>query len=237
MCVWKVSREQLSLDFQNTDFQKKWGGKRAGAGRKRRGDSMPHTRRGGHRRYEPVHVTVRVGVRCLRRQVVYAVVRRAISRVNALRGHEFRVVEFSVQANHIHLIVEAEGRVALSHGMRALNARIGKQVNRVLGRRGRLISDRHHEQVLRCPRAVRHALVYVLGNFRKHPTLEGRRGELTDPCSSARFFDGFAEVRSAGLRGAERTEGSPVARARTWLLRVGWRRHGLISIYEAPRRA
>ncbi|HET9954675.1 MAG TPA: hypothetical protein VFQ61_09225 [Polyangiaceae bacterium] len=159
-------------------------------------------------------------------------IRRSIGRVNALRGQQFRVVEFSVQANHIHLIVEAEGRAALSCGMRSLNARIGKQVNRVLARRGRLISDRHHEQVLRCPRAVRHALVYVIANFRKHPTQEGRRGELTDPCSSALFFDGFAEVR-----GTERTLDSPVIEARTWLLRAGWRRHGLISIYEAPRSA
>jgi len=33
-----------------------------------------------------------------------------------------------------------------------------------------------------------------------------------------------------GLEGIVR----PVAEARTWLLSVGWRRHGLISVAEVP---
>ncbi|HET9959305.1 MAG TPA: hypothetical protein VFQ61_32670 [Polyangiaceae bacterium] len=185
-------------------------------------------------------MTVRVGVGCLRKQVVFAVIRRAIARVNGMREDRFRVVEFSVQANHVHFIVEAEGRTELSCGMRALNARIAKQVNRVLGRRGQLMSERHHEQPLRCPRAVRHALCYVLANFRKHATHEGLGGEPLDICSSARYFGGFLELNSTTSRetsGPRRARGAPVASARTWLLSVGWKKHGLISIHEGPRGA
>ncbi|HET9957151.1 MAG TPA: hypothetical protein VFQ61_21790 [Polyangiaceae bacterium] len=151
--------------------------------------------------------------------------------MNSLRGERFRIVQFSVQANHIHLIVEAAERADLSNGMRALNARIGKHVNCVLGRRGRLVSERHHEHSLQSPRAVRHALCYVLANFKKHPTREGRRGDPLDPYSSARFFPGFAEQVNTGACAQD----VPVARPRTWLLRAGWQQHGLISIYEAPR--
>jgi hypothetical protein len=70
---------------------------------------------------------------------------------------------------------------------------------------------------------VRNALVYVLNNFRKH--VRGARG--LDPYSSARWFDGW--------RGTLPRAAGPTARARSWLARVGWRRHGLIDPLEAPR--
>src|SRR6185503_14921404 len=82
-----------------------------------------------------------------------------------------------------------------------------------------------HTRMLRTPREVRNALVYVLNNFKKH--LPGTRG--LDPCSSARWFDGW---RSATTR---MIDASPVARVSTWLARVGWRRHGLIDVDEGPR--
>jgi hypothetical protein len=72
---------------------------------------------------------------------------------------------------------------------------------------------------------VRNALVYVLNNFRKH--IRGARG--LDLRSSARWFEGWR--RSFGRV----VEPSPVAEARTWLARVGWRRRGLIDVEEQPR--
>jgi hypothetical protein len=72
---------------------------------------------------------------------------------------------------------------------------------------------------------VRHALVYVLMNFRKHL---GTAGEI-DPCSSAPWFTGWrTSVVVAGLGPR------PVALARSWLARVGWRRHGLLRREERP---
>jgi hypothetical protein len=98
-------------------------------------------------------------------------------------------------------------------------------VNRVLGRGGRLWSDRYHARPLRTPREVRNALVYVLQNVRKH--IPGFRG--FDPCSSALWFRGWR--RGISTEAAS----SPVATPRTWLAAVGWRRHGPISPEEAPR--
>jgi hypothetical protein len=93
-------------------------------------------------------------------------------------------------------------------------------------RRGRVWVDRHHARALATPREVRHAIVYVLQNFRKH--LRGVRG--LDPKSSAAWFTGW---RKAITMPSGR---SPVVAARTWLAAVGWRRHGLIGMDEAPRR-
>jgi putative transposase len=133
-------------------------------------------------------------------------------------------VHFSVQRDHVHLIVEASDATALSRGMRGLAIRCALGVNRALGRCGALWSDRYHALALSTPRMVRNALVYVLANARKHLAFVG-----IDPCSSARWFDGFADARPA-------SPGDPPTRLpRTWLLRLGWRRHGLIARDEGPR--
>jgi hypothetical protein len=142
----------------------------------------------------------------------------------------FRVIQFSVQNDHVHLIVEAEDREALSRGMRGLATRSARAVNRTLARRGRVWADRFHARPLRTPREVRSALVYVLMNFKKH-----WRGPIAsssiDRCSSAPWFDGF---RRSTVSQGERSAPAFLAHARTWLARVGWRVHGLIGIDEGP---
>jgi REP element-mobilizing transposase RayT len=168
-------------------------------------------------------------------------VRAAIAKTSARRGGTFRVVHFSVQDNHVHLIVEADDTAALIAGVRGLSISIAKRVNRLTFRRGKFWADRWHGRALTTPRATRHALVYVLGNGKKHGSHSQSRG--LDPCSSAPYFAGFKE--SAGLAPIVRNSrlvprslappaGSPVSEPSTWLLRVGWRRRGLISIHEAP---
>src|SRR5207249_10880243 len=201
-----------------------WGGRRAGAGRKRtlgRRPGVPHRVRPPHLAAQPVHVTLRSSqtVRCLRAARVFPAVRRAL----AAASHEgFRILQFSVQNDHVHLIIEADDAPALGGGLRGLTIRLARAVNRALGCRGPVWGERYHARALTTPRAMRHCLVYVLMNRRKH--CAGERG--LDPCSSALWFRGWREpvTTPAGP--------TPVARARTWLAAVGWRLHGLISCDE-----
>jgi hypothetical protein len=138
----------------------------------------------------------------------------------------FRLLQFSVQSDHLHLLVEADTPTKFTCGVQGLAVRTAKAINRVLRRRGRLWADRFHAHVLRTPREVRNALVYVLNNARKHvPGLHG-----LDPRSSARFFDGW---RTTTIR--QVFAKMPVATPRTWLAAVGWRQRGLIDVDEAPR--
>jgi hypothetical protein len=150
-------------------------------------------------------------------------VRRALA---AASRAEFRVIEFTVQADHIHLLAEAKDTHVLASGMRGLAIRVARAVNRSLGRRGRVWDSRYHARPLTTPRAVRHALVYVLMNFKKH----GHIGTEIDPCSSGPWFSGW-RAPPAAVEGGPR----PIAVARTWLARLGWRRHGLIDPGERPR--
>ena len=130
-----------------------------------------------------------------------------------------------MQRDHVHLLVEGDGVIVLRRGVQGLSIRVAKAINRTLQRHGKVWADRFHARSLATPREVRNALVYILQNVRKH--LRGVRG--LDPRSSAAWFTGWrTEVVPPPGR-------PPIASARTWLASVGWRRHGLVGIDEAPR--
>ena len=203
-----------------------WGGRRDGAGRKPNGGrrSVPHVRRTLHDARCPVHVTLRASpdVSSLRSERFLVPIQGALRAGTSVR---FRVLEFSIQTDHLHLLVEANGPTGFERGVRGLAIRIARLINRLCGRRGAVWADRYHARLLRTPREVRNALVYVLNNFKKHL----RTACGLDPYSSALWFTGWQALRASD-------EGSPVARAETWLARVGWRKGGLIGVDESPGR-
>ena len=189
-------------------------GKRSGAGRPRLDGSdkkgVPHLLRPELARRHPVHVTLkaRAGVGYLRGQVCVNAIDKAFLAGRARFG--LRLAHYSVQGNHLHLIVEAEDKQALSRGLQGLTIRLARGLNRALRRSGKLFADRYRAHVLQSPREVAHALRYVLQNFRKHSWQQLADG-FVDACSSARFLGGVPDE-------------APVLPPRTWLLRVGWQR-------------
>jgi REP element-mobilizing transposase RayT len=229
-----LSTTQLHFDLPPPA---RWGGARLGAGRKRDPNSgARHTSRAPFKRL-PAHVTLRMreGIPSLRGTSIVREIERAFARGCARPG--FRLVHYSLQGNHAHLIVEAVDADALGRGMKSIGARLARAVNRISGHHGPVLAERYHLHLLPTPTEVRNALRYVLLNARRHAAsaraaLGGPIG--LDPASSARWFDGWnrsvpgaSEVRAAGAD-------PPVARARTWLLAVGWRRHGLIDPADVP---
>ena len=230
------------MAMQGTLTFRTWGGKRAGAGRpKSKGRrAVAHRKRVRLKSYEPQHTTLRLvsEVAIVRRWRVFGEI---VSAIAAAQRDGFRVIEFSVQDGHLHLITESSGWKALSSGVRALEIRIARAINRVLKRKGRVFADRYHARGLGSPREVRNAIVYVLQNAKKHLAQGGNavaRGWL-DVFSSAPFFDGWtssARRTVDALRGDWQTQGraSPTAHAKTWLVTNGWRRLGLIAAHEMP---
>ena len=211
-----------------------WGGKRRGAGRKPKGRraGVPHEKREAFGSSKALLVTqkLRLDVPSLRHPQAHAVVAEALV---AGTKEDFRVVEYSVQFDHIHLIVEAEDEKALSRWLKGLFVRIARALNRLWKRVGNVFPDRFHSRILATPRAVRIALVYVLGNARKH----GSWGKSEpDVYSSGPSFDGWKATSSSAMSAVSSSRAPRLLeRARTWLLSVGWRRHGLIDPREQPR--
>jgi REP element-mobilizing transposase RayT len=209
--------------------------RRGGPGRPatRRGTWVEHRPRPWHDGHHPVHVTLRVrrGIPSLRGYRLAATIVAAL-RVAATsaapkrqaRRESFRIVHFSIQPDHLHLIVEATGKVALARGMQGLASGLARRVNRQLRRRGPLFADRYHGHAMSTPTEVRRSIVYVLKNFEKHAEPIPDRGTApvrgVDPCSSAPWFGGWAESMPASDRPPA------VSAPRTWLLSVGWQRSG-----------
>jgi len=182
------------------------GGYRPGAGRpKKPGAGVPHVRRPPLAARHPVHVTTRVCAEAaqLRSRACFRVVASCIGEGCERDG--FRLVHFSVQSNHLHLIVEARDAIALARGIQGLSIRIAKAVNRALHRRGKVFADRYHAHALRSPTEVANAINYVLGNALIHGK---RAGRPVGP-------DAVDLLTSYGHR-------QLVAQPHTWLLRIGW---------------
>jgi hypothetical protein len=182
----------------------------------------------------PAHLTLRVAkhVWNLRTRRCFSVIHSAFCKASAhgIARETFRLIHYSVQGNHLHLLVEADDRAALMRGAKGLSVRLARALNRVMGLRGQVFSDRYHVQLLTGPARVRWALRYVLCNARRHAAQRGDRyapGWL-DPYSSARFFDGWR----AGA--APTVPDDSITHPKSWLLTTGWRKRGLLAPDEVP---
>ena len=223
------------------------GGKRKGAGRPPKGKRAGTTheaRQEIEARY-PLHIVLRLvpEVGSMRRRKLYQAVRDATV-VAAIR-ERIRIVHCSVQSTHLHLLVEAESKLALTRGMQGFQISLARNINTVLGddkgrrRRGRVFADRYHVVVIRSPRQARNVLAYVLSNWRKHH--EDRDDEAKtwqiDPFSSAISFPDWQEREGKDWMWRIPDDHDPlmVYRPRSWLLREGWKRGGgPISVREVP---
>ena len=196
---------QLNLDFRE-DHR---GGRRKGAGRPPNGEhaGVSHLKREKLSRHHPVHVTLRLHTRLWSLRSV-----RSFSRLYRCfaAGRDrfgFRLCEFSVLGNHIHLLVEAENEGALARGMQGLCIRIAKSLNKMMDRKGSVFADRYHAHILETPTEVRRARRYLATNAHEH-------GLAPKP-----FEDPFCSFSLAPRWGEK-----PVAAPDSWLLQKGWRR-------------
>ena len=223
----KNSDRQLSLGLRPLA---RHGGRREGAGRKPGPNPLVrHRSRQSLASRHPCHVTLRVrdGAPSLRAPAFVRAFEETLAR-GCDRG-EFRLVHYALLRDHAHLIVEAKDRGALGRGMKSLSRRMVWAMRRAFGWCGGLLADRYHMRVLKTPREVRSAIRYVLLNAARH---RGAPREALDPASSGRWFDGWR--RDTVARNEGRTGPRSVAAAHTWLLTMGWRRHGLLDPLDVP---
>src|SRR5437016_4466512 len=156
--------EQLALRLPQR------GGRRVGAGRKPKGPRplVSHRPRSRFEKPTPVHVTLRV-----REHVWNLRSRRSFRRIvscfeKSCGRFGARLIEFAVQGNHLHLIVEADDNASLSRAMQGLCIRIAKALNAMMNRPGAVFSDHYHSRLLRTPTELVRAIAYVLGNAAHH---------------------------------------------------------------------
>jgi putative transposase len=222
------------------------GGKRRGAGRKPKDGKRagsPHKVRPEIKKNWAIHVVLRVeqAIGSLRKREMYAGLREATLAVARRELHDddlglFRIVHISIQKTHIHMLVEAGNKTALSRGMQSFQISAAKHlnaavsVNRPTRRRGRVFTDRFHQEIIKTPTQARNALAYVLNNWRKHREDLGgpARNWNVDAFSTGIQFTGWREREDAIFMWTPRETYKPlvVYLPQSWLLRVGWRVRG-----------
>jgi putative transposase len=234
--------------------------KRGRPGRKPNGPraGAPHKTRPEISARYPVHIVLRVvpAIGSLRKRLMYQALRYASITV-ALRAElrastdgAFRIVHISIQRTHVHLLVEADNKLALSRGMQSFQISAAKHLNRAASvtrlkageerRRGTVFPDRYHQEIIRNPTQARRALAYVLNNWRKHredeAILEARTWKV-DPFSTGALFAGWKELEGEAFLWKTRRTYEPlvVYLPSSWLLQKGWMRGGgRFSVYDVP---
>ncbi|HTJ45395.1 MAG TPA: transposase, partial [Kofleriaceae bacterium] len=185
-----------------------------------------HRTRPDHDPKHPVHVVLRVtrDVSSLRTRHAYRAIRRAVDRCRA--RSDFRIAHMSIQSNHVHLLVEADSKEALTRGMQGFAVSAAKRLNRELHRaRGDVFAYRYHATAITSPTQARNAVSYIVNNWRHHGC-DRYCSWRTDPYSSAHAVAGWhVEARPDRL---------PVVRPTTWLLRDGYERAGPVEPDEVP---
>jgi REP element-mobilizing transposase RayT len=220
----------VTLDQAEFEFPCQHGGVRRNAGPKRLcdRDRVSHRPRAALKKRHPLHVTLRLvpGLPTLRSRSTHDALLDAL--VAASDRHGLRVIHYSAQSNHLHLICEAEDEVALARGMKALCVRVARALNFEWLRKGQVFEHRYHCRALETPLDVKNTLAYLFHNARHHGA---RLPAGIDPFSSAKWFGGWtngcARVPPVPPR-------SPFPEPRTWLLAEGWKLHGTIDLF-GPR--
>ncbi len=227
--------------------------RRRGRPRKGRFAGAPHKRRPDVNRHQPVHVVLRVvaAIGSLRKRFMYSALREAtiavaMRELNEKENGAFRIVHISIQRDHVHLIVEADNKLALSRGMQSFQISAAKHLNRAFSvkaglaerRRGSVFPDRFHQEIITSRKQARNTLAYVLNNWRKH---REDRGELqrtwnVDPFSTGALFGGWKALEGQPVMWRLRAGYDPlvVYLPKSWLLYEGWRMYGLLAFDEVP---
>jgi REP element-mobilizing transposase RayT len=236
---------QVELDLRRDKNGQRRGGPRPKAGRKPKGKraGSPHKTRPEIEARHPQHITMRVdaAVGWLRRMDAYRAIRVALRRVLANHA-EFRIVHVSIQGTHIHALCEATTKDTLARGVQGFQISAAKHLKRAVSKRtgrhcpGSVFPDRYHVEPISSVRQARHALSYVINNWRRHGEDRGGVGLFegrVDPFSSGVFFDGWrANIRTWAW--PAEYEPPDVSRPQTWLLAEGWKRAKPISSTEVP---
>ncbi len=168
MSVAKKKRGMVQLGLSLPPPAMKHGGAREGAGRKRSTNEQPHRQREKFSKRCPVQVTLKMkpDIQNLRRRDVYRKIEECLRQ--AATRDDAPICDFSVQGDHVHMLVDAANNKALTSAVRGVSIRVARAINKFWGRKGRVFNDRYHARLLRSPTEVLISRRYILNNYRKH---------------------------------------------------------------------
>jgi REP element-mobilizing transposase RayT len=141
-----------------------------GAGRPAIHDpGIRHTERPLIKKPSSLHLTIKVEkIKAdIKNKTVLSILKRAIQ--NA-RKQGLRVIHFSLEYDHVHLLIEAENNTTLGKGMQAFGVTFSKAINRVRKTTGKVYKHRYHFKAITSPKQLKNVMSYIFKNGVKHGT-------------------------------------------------------------------
>ena len=138
------------------------------AGRKPIHDKgIRHIQRERFERESSFHITIKVRQEKsdLQNKMILKALHRAIMKA---RYKSLKVIHYTLEFNHIHLLVEAYNQEQLSNCMQSFGVTLAKMINKVKFKKGRVYKHRYHLRRLSSVMELKNVLKYIFNNGIKH---------------------------------------------------------------------
>ncbi len=158
-----------------------------GAGRSAIHDpGIRHTKRPYLSKPTSLHLTVKIKKNKaeIKNKSVLAILKRAI--LNA-RKQGLQVIHYSLEYDHVHLLIEADNNFILAKGMQAFGVTFSKAINRLKRLKGEVYKHRYHFRRISSSKELKNVMNYIFTNGLKHKTANS----IISPFNSIR-----AEIKS-----------------------------------------
>lgn len=84
------------------------------------------------------------------------------------RLKNLKVIHYTLEYNHVHLLVETNDHRILHAGMQALGISFSKAINKVKSLKGHVYKHRYHQRKIGSARELKNVLLYIFNNGKKH---------------------------------------------------------------------
>lgn len=119
------------------------------------------------------------------------VVKQLHESIKKARKMGLRVIHYTLEFDHLHLLVETDNNDQLSKGMQSFGISFSKGINKIKQEAGKVYKTRYHFRKLKTPKEIKNVIHYILGNSIKH----SKKGSILSPYNSAviagSYFSGF----------------------------------------------
>ena len=126
-----------------------------------------HISRDPIKRLTALHLTIKIirDKAGLKNKAMLKVLQQAIVKA---RGKGLAVIHYTLEFDHIHLLVESGDHQELGKAMQSLGVSLSMAINRLRKAKGRVFKTRYHLRKLKTPTEIKNVISYILNNTIKH---------------------------------------------------------------------
>ncbi|MGZ3789032.1 MAG: transposase [Bacteriovorax sp.] len=159
-----------------------------GAGRPAIHDiGIRHSSRPFLKKPSSLHLTVKIKKNRadMKNKSVLGLLKRAIK--NA-RRQGLKVIHYSLEYDHVHLLIEADNNYILGKGMQAFGVTLSKAINRMRKLKGGVYKHRYHFRHISSARELKNVMNYIFTNGLKHKTAKNIMNPFNSMKAEKKYF-------------------------------------------------